>query len=491
MGGAEAAGGRRTIRHSRGTRVVPPLARGDDELVSDVAGREWVRHAIWWQVFPLGACGAEAVQPEGEPVRHRLGRLLDWLDYAIELGCSGICLGPLFRSHSHGYDTLDYYAVDPRLGDRADLEQLIAACHDRGLKVLLDGVFNHMGSDNTWFADAVAHGPGSAQEAYFRLTWPQGAGPGTVPEYENFEGHTGLMAFNHDNPAVADLVTDVMCHWLEAGIDGWRLDAAYAVPPAFWTGVLPRVRARFPHAYIVGEVIHGDYPQIVNDSGMDSVTQYELWKAVWSSINDCNFHELDWTLRRHVGFIRTFVPQTFVGNHDVTRIASRIERPEHLPHAVVILFTVAGTPSVYYGDEQGYHGVKEERLGGDDQIRPVLPESPSAFSGLGRWVHDLYVELIGVRRRHPWLHDAVTRTRQVSNEVLVYESVPCDQRKTPVGGAGSAVVVALNLGEKPAIVDAPNVREILAGSGSLGRAKTPGNAPVLTIPAHGWAIAAS
>src|SRR5699024_6119181 len=127
----------------------------------------------------------------------------------------------------------------------------------------------------------------------------------------------------------------------------------------------PRVRERFPHVYVVGEVIHGDYPDIVTGSGMDSVTQYELWKAVWSSINDRNFHELEWALRRHGDFLQTFVPQTFVGNHDVTRIASQIVDPGNLLHAVVILFTVGGCPSVYYGDDQGYHGVKEERLGGD------------------------------------------------------------------------------------------------------------------------------
>lgn len=474
----------------------PVGVRGKMVQVSEVRGPDWVRHAIWWQVFPLGACGAEAVKP-GEPgdlnagpVQHRLPALIGWLDYAIELGCSGISLGPLFSSYSHGYDTLDYYRVDSRLGDRADFDALIRAAHDRGLKVLLDGVFNHVGRDNPWFADAVAHGPGSAQEALFQLTWPDGAAPGTTPDYANFEGHTGLMTLNHANPAVADLVTDVMCHWLEAGIDGWRLDAAYAVPPAFWTGVLPRVRERFPHVYVVGEVIHGDYPQIVADSGMDSVTQYELWKAVWSGINDRNLHELEWALRRHREFMRTFVPQTFVGNHDVTRIASQITDPADVVLPAVILFTVGGCPSVYYGDDQGYHGVKEERLGGDDQIRPVLPDSPSAFSALGRPIHDRYVELIGLRRRHPWLYDAVTRTREVSNEVFVYESVPSEQGETAVGHSRTAIVVALNVGDESVQVEAHGVHTQLAGTGSL-RPGRPGVAPALRVPAHGWSVAAA
>lgn len=465
--------------------------------MSDAARLDWVRHAIWWQVFPLGACGAEAVQPGGpegveqSPVRHRLSDLVAWLDYVIELGCSGISLGPLFASYSHGYDTLDYYRVDPRLGDAQDFAALVAAAQARGLRVMLDGVFNHMGRGNRWFTDAVAQGPGSPTEGYFRLTWPKDAGPGTVPDYADFEGHTGLIAFDHDNPAVADLVTDVMCHWLDAGIDGWRLDAAYAVPPTFWASVLPRVRQRFPNAYLVGEVIHGDYPQMVTTSGMDSVTQYELWKALWSSINDRNLYELEWALRRHCEFLRTFVPQTFVSNHDVTRVASKIDDPANLLHAVVILFTVGGTPSVYYGDEQGYHGVKEERLGGDDQIRPVLPESPSEFSALGRGIHDRYVELIGLRRRHPWLHDAFTRTRHVSHEVLVIESVPAHQAHTQVGRSKTALIVALNIGTESVDVEASDAVEVLAGVGWLQPARGAGTPTKLTIPAHGWAVCAA
>lgn len=477
--------------------------------MNSVPDPEWVRHAIWWQVFPLGACGAEAVQLSGdEPVRHRLRTLLGWLDYAIELGCSGIILGPVFHSFSHGYDTIDYYVIDPRLGVRADLEDLIQAAHERGLKVMLDGVFNHMGVDNPWFSDAIAHGPGSPQEAFFRLTWPQGAGPGTRPDYANFEGHTGLIALNHDNPAVVDFVTDVMCHWLAAGIDGWRLDAAYAVPAEFWAQVLPRVRERFPHAYLMGEVIHGEYPEFVTATGMHAVTQYELWKAIWSSINDRNFHELQWALRRHDECVRTFVPQTFIGNHDVTRIASRITEQAHLTHAIVTLFTVPGTPSIYYGDEQGYHGVKEERLGGDDQIRPVLPESPDAFSGLGRWVYDRYVELIGVRRRHPWLHDARIHIRQVTNDVLVYEAIARDPHDPvdsvgpakaahapqppptpPVVGARPGLLVVLNVGDTPVDIEGQGIRDIVAGSGSWRQG--PGRARQLSVPAHDWVVAAT
>ncbi len=162
------------------------------------------------------------------------------------------------------------------------------------------------------------------------------------------------------------------------------------MPESFWAQVLPRVRAAHPDAWFVAEVIHGDYVAFVEGSGVDSVTQYELWKAIWSSLNDGNFHELDWALQRHNGFLDTFAPLTFVGNHDVTRIASRLENSaEHLAHALVLQFTTGGVPSVYAGDEFGYRGVKEDRVGGDDAVRP---EFGSPDADLDRW---------GARDPHP------------------------------------------------------------------------------------------
>ena len=164
-----------------------------------------------------------------------------------------------------------------------------------------------------------------------------------------------------------------MLHWMRRGVSAWRLDAAYAVPPAFWACVLPELRNTFPDAWFVGEVIHGDYASIVRQSGMDAVTQYELWKAVWSSLKDGNFFELDWCLKRHKGLMRTFVPLTFIGNHDVTRIASMVGS-ELAALGATILLTVGGVPSVYYGDEQALRGTKRKGLGGDDAVRPSLDD---------------------------------------------------------------------------------------------------------------------
>jgi cyclomaltodextrinase len=435
----------------------------------------WVEHAVWWNVFPMGFLGAERerLAPEAD-VRHRLPRLETWLDYLVGLGASGLLLGPVFESSTHGYDTVDHLAIDRRLGDAADFDSLVAAAHERGVRVLLDGVFNHVGRDFPQFQEALRDGPGSAAAQWFHLRWTGGA----EPDYDDFEGHSQLVTLNHSSAAVVDHVVEVMCHWLDRGADGWRLDAAYAVPPEFWATVLPRVRERHPDAYLVGEVLHGDYADYVRASGLDSVTQYELWKSIWSSLNDRNFHELAWTLSRHDEMLETFVPLTFVGNHDVTRIASRIEDPSHLAHALVVLLTVAGTPCVYYGDEQGFHGVKEERIGGDDAVRPGFPDDPGDLSPLGRPVLDLHRRLIALRRRQPWLHRARVTVRQVTNDHLVLVMRSGDH----------AITVALNVSDDSVALPTPGATSVLEGGGSLAGS---GGGVTTTLAPHGWAVLGS
>ena len=425
-----------------------------------MAGPSWVENAIWWQVYPLGFVGAERDAPTtGSEVQHRLPRLTAWLDYAVELGASGIALGPVFAAETHGYDTTDYFRIDPRLGDEADFEDFIAAAHSRGLRVLLDGVFNHVGRGFDRFQEVIREGPEAPSSSWFKLSWPEGPwSPGAGPAYEDFEGHHHLVALNHTEPQVRDFVVEVMKYWLARGADGWRLDAAYAVPPSFWAPVLDAVRADYPDAYFVGEFIHGDYAAAVAEGRLDSVTQYELWKAVWSSLNDVNLYELSAALERHNGFLESFAPLTFVGNHDVTRLASRLDNTMLLPHAVVIFLTLGGTPSIYAGDEQAFRGVKEDRAGGDDAVRPAFPDSPAELSSLGADICRLHQELIGVRRRHPWLHRARTRVLALANEHLVYEAA----------ADGSCITVALNLADSPVSVDAPaGSRAVLASGGDV------------------------
>jgi cyclomaltodextrinase / maltogenic alpha-amylase / neopullulanase len=394
----------------------------------------WVDHVIWWHVYPLGFTGAgrSAAEAGPDPVP-RLRSLEPWLDYLLDLGCNGLALGPVFASSTHGYDTIDHFRVDPRLGTEDDLRWLFGTARNRGVHVLLDGVFNHVGREFPQFVDVLEHGPASRYARWFDLD-PDAGGPDGFG-YRDFEGHHELVALDHGEPEVIDHIVEVANHWLDAGASGWRFDAAYAMPREALRAVTSAVHVKHPEAWLVGEVIHGDYPSFVRDGGLDSVTQYELWKAIWSSFNDRNLFELAWALERHDGFVREFVPMTFLGNHDVTRIASRLDDPGLLGHALALLFGVAGVPALYYGDEQAFRGVKEERAGGDDAVRPAFPASPDELAPHGWDVFRTHQELIGVRRRNSWLTGARTSVDHVTNEQLAFTS----------GSDGGQVTVLLNL----------------------------------------------
>lgn len=421
----------------------------------------WVEHAIWWRAYPLGFTGAYPAPHDADA--HRLLRLIPWLDHVIELGCSGIALGPIFTSATHGYDTLDHYEIDPRLGTLDDFERLVSEAHDRGLRIQLDGVFNHIGRGHPIAAAALREGPRT--DSLLRTD-----ARGAARAFVAFEGHEQLLTLNHDSERVRDLVVDVMSTWLERGADAWRLDAAYAVPTEFWAAVLPEVRRRYPDVWFEAEVIHGDYAEFAAASSVDAVTQYELWKAIWSSLNDRNFYELAWALARHNEMLERFVPTTFVGNHDVTRIASQIADPRDLDHALVLLALLGGTPEIYSGDEFGFRAVKEERAGGDDAIRPEFPASPDELVGADARTYHLHQRLLGLRRRHPWLHRARSKAVEVANERLVLALTSGDQ----------ALRLTLNLGDAAGplgpgeLVDCDDATRGLTGS----------------VAPHGWSVQA-
>jgi glycosidase len=318
--------------------------------------------------------------------------LTGWLDHVAGLGCGAVLLTPIHSSSTHGYDTIDAFALDPRMGSDADLDLFVAACHERDLRVLFDGVFNHAGREFThpdWLSGRV------------------------------WEGHDELPTLDHDNPEVLGWAESVANHWLGRGGDGWRFDVAYSIPRPFLAELTARIKASYPDAFLFGEMIAGDFAGLVRDTSLDSVTAYELFKGIWSSLNDANMWELAWALERHAALSAQFVPVTFVGNHDVTRIASQLRDPRHLELALAVLFTVPGVPCVYYGDELGWTGAKASGVGADDAIRPALPSTlepidrPSQLDQHRRW--------ISFRREHPELTDAPLQVLEKTNPTITYQ----------------------------------------------------------------------
>lgn len=397
----------------------------------------WIEDTVWWHIYPLGFLGAEkeALALHSEPIP-RFRSLEPWLKYLLELGCNGLLLAPIFSSATHGYDTTDFFKIDPRLGSDEDFQWLVDSCRSFSIRLVLDGVFNHVGRHFGPFQDVKYHRQGSRYANWFHIDWNNGYNEDGF-SYKNFEGHHQLVTLNHDNPEVVDYAVQVMTHWLNRGISGWRLDAAYAVPQHFWRQALPRVMQQYPDAWILGEVIHGDYANIASQTALHSITQYELWKAIWSALNDHNFFELSHALTRHNQFLSTLLPNIFLGNHDVTRIASQLKEPKHLDLALCVLTTIPGIPSIYAGDEQAFRGHKEHRPGGDDEIRPAFPSDPSGFLPEGWTTFAKYQTMIRFRRNNSWIGHGRTKVLTLSNMFLVYE-VTADQRK---------IVVALNCGE--------------------------------------------
>ncbi|MDR3616336.1 MAG: alpha-amylase family glycosyl hydrolase [Candidatus Obscuribacterales bacterium] len=432
----------------------------------------WIENTAWWHIYPLGFLGAEkeSLDKEG-PSFSRLDKLEPWLKYMKELGCNGLLLAPIFASQTHGYDTIDHYSIDSRLGTDGDFERLIENAKTLGIKVVLDGVFNHVGRQFAPFEDVRTLKQDSKYANWFHIDWDKTNNEDSF-SYRNFEGHHQLVTLNHDNPEVADYVIEVMTYWLGKGIDGWRLDAAYAVPAHFWHKTISKIKEEFPHCWFLGEVIHGDYAQIAKHTGFDSITQYELWKAIWSALNDRNFFELAHALARHNQFAEAFLPNTFIGNHDVTRIASQLKNFKHLDLAIAILGTVPGVPSIYAGDEQAYTGIKEHRSGGDDDIRTEFPENPSGFLEEGWTTHKKYQKMLAFRRENPWLARARVNSLLLQNTIFIYEVVADNEQ----------AIVALNCSDTDATI---SDHAILS---KLSHCKTP---PALGNITSNWQIKAN
>ena len=330
----------------------------------------WYDEAVFYHIYPLGLAGAPKQSDYGEPVP-RLNTLLPWVDHIKEIGGSALYIGPLFESVGHGYETTDYKKLDSRLGTNEDLTAFVAYCHEQGIKVIFDGVFNHTGRDFFAFKDIQANRENSHyKDWYCNVNFWGNNEYNDGFSYDNWGGYNLLVKLNQKNPAVVDYICDVIRFWVsEFDVDGIRLDAADVLDFDFMKALRRTANEVKPDFWLMGEVIHGDYSRWVNGETLHSVTNYTLHKALYSGHNDHNYFEIAHTVRRlqNMGTLKLY---NFVDNHDVERIYTKLTNKAHFAPVHVLLYTLPGVPSIYYGSEFGIEGRKE--YGSDDSLRPAL-----------------------------------------------------------------------------------------------------------------------
>lgn len=337
----------------------------------------WTKNSVFYHIYPLGMCGAPPHNSEVEP-QHRIRKLLDWVDHLSTMNIGAVYFGPVFDSSNHGYDTRDYNKIDMRLGTDADFAELCQKLHKNNIRVVVDGVFNHVGREFWAFSDILKHGASSAYCSWFANLNFGGPSPMNDPFwYEGWEGHYELVKLNLRNPEVVEHILSAVGSWIDKfDIDGLRLDVAYCLDFDFLRRLSAFVRSKKPDFWLMGEVIHGDYGRFINPELLDSTTNYECYKGIYSSHNDKNYFEIAHSIARQFGnggnggIYNGIVTYNFVDNHDVTRLHSVLRDKNHMENVYTLLFTMPGVPSVYYGSEFGIDG--EKRNGSDAELRPEL-----------------------------------------------------------------------------------------------------------------------
>lgn len=405
----------------------------------------WAKYSVFYHIYPLGLCGAPKRNDFTAAPESRLAELHDWIPHLRDLGVSALYLGPLFESTEHGYDTADYYRVDRRLGDEATLAGVVQAMHAAGIRVILDGVFHHVGRDFWAFRDLQANGAASRYRDWFAgVDFGRRSPYGDAFAYEAWRGHHNLVKLNLRNPEVREHLFSAAAAWVRTfGIDGLRLDVAEDIEPDFLRELAAFCRGLAPDFWLLGEAIHGDYRRLANPGTLDSATNYELYKGLYSSHNDRNYFEAAHSLQRQFGdggMYADLALYTFADNHDVNRIASTLRDPAHLYPLHALLFTVPGVPSIYYGSEWGIAGAREG--GSDDPLRPRLRPSDAARAPhpeLAGWI----ARLARIRKESRALRHGAYRQLHVASEQIAFARTLQDE----------AVVVAVNAAATPAALD--------------------------------------
>ena len=333
----------------------------------------WADKSVFYQIYPLGFCGTPR-ENDGVPAS-RIGKIGDWAEHICRLGADAVYLSPVFESDRHGYDTRDYRKIDCRLGTNEDFARVCEALHSHGIKVVLDGVFNHVGRGFWAFRDVQERKWDSPYKDWFHINFDGNSNYNDGFWYEGWEGHYELVKLNLRNSAVADHLLESIRLWVEwFHIDGLRLDVAYCLDREFLHRLRQFCDGLKPEFFLVGETLHGDYNQWVNDAMLHSCTNYECYKGLYSSLNSMNLFEIVHSLKRQFGpepwtLYKGRHLLCFADNHDVTRAASILQNPAHLPLIYGLLFGMPGIPCVYYGSEWGAPGNKAQ---GDDALRPCF-----------------------------------------------------------------------------------------------------------------------
>ncbi len=347
----------------------------------------WSYESVFYQIYPLGFCGAP-FENDGVP-ESRILKVNDWIPHMKKLGMNAIYFSPVFESDTHGYNTRDYHKIDCRLGTNADFAEVCRNLHENGIKVILDGVFNHVGRGFWAFQDVLQKRWDSPYKDWFHINFDGNSNYNDGLWYEGWEGNYDLVKLNLRHEDVIAHIFDSIKGWVEEfAIDGLRLDVAYCLDKDFLRRLRSFCDGLKPDFYLLGETLHGDYNQWMNDAMLHSVTNYECYKGLFSSFNSMNMFEIVHSLLRQFGpenwtLYRGKHLLSFVDNHDVTRVASVLTNEKHLPLIYALSFGMPGIPCVYYGSEWGAKAQKSE---GDPALRACFekPEWNELCDFIGR-----------------------------------------------------------------------------------------------------------
>ena len=377
----------------------------------------WAYESVFYQIYPLGFCGAPF---ENDGVaEHRILKVIDWIPHMKRLGVNAVYFSPVFESDTHGYNTRDYRKIDVRLGTDEDFAKVCGALHENGIKIVLDGVFNHVGRGFGPFLDVLRNREGSRYVGWFnRIDFGGNSPYNDGLWYEGWEGNYDLVKLNLRNDEVVNYLLESVRSWVEKfDIDGLRLDVAYCLDENFLVRLRQFTEQLKPDFWLLGEMLHGDYNRLVNDRMLHSATNYECYKGLFSSFNSMNMFEIVHSLLRQFGpenwaLYKGKHMLSFVDNHDVTRVASILNNPRHLPLIYALAFGMPGIPCVYYGSEWGE---KAEKRNGDPALRPCFDKP--------EWnqLCDFIARLAEIKKSSEALNYGAFRSVLLTNRQCIFE----------------------------------------------------------------------